>query len=248
MKRGGTMTYLSTGQLAKRLDVSVRTLRYYDQIGLVQPSKKGEGGRRFYSDEDILKLEKLLLLKALSLSLEDSKKILEEQSISSILQVHRSLLEEQLEALDRSLRHTNTLLNSVHLEGALKWEDLLSLVVSAKKERDWNKYFTAEEQAVLKDRLPKMENSDASTRKWMNLIKRIELCLEKRISPQSQEAKIILEDMEILSAETFQGDEALMGSFWEIRKSAGASEELGLYPVDPAIIEFIESAASGKPV
>lgn len=235
--------YLSTGELAKRLDISVRTIRYYDQIGLVVPAAKGEGGKRLYSAEDILKLEKLLLLKELSLSLEESKRILEERSIASIMHVHQSLLAEKMESLNRSFQHTTTLLNIVDLEGELKWEDLLSLVAPEKKERDWNKYFSAEEQTALKARLPKLENSDVSTKKWINLIKRIEICIANHISPQSQEARIIMEDLEILSLETFQGDEALLDSFWEIRKSADASKELGLYTIEPEIIQFIEAVS-----
>lgn len=234
--------YLSTGELSKRLQVSVRTLRYYDQIGLVQPSKKGEGGKRFYSKEDILALEKILLLKSLSLSLEDSKKIVTEKSITSILLVHKSLLEEQVDSIQKSIQHTTSLLNVLKLEESINWEDLLSLVVNQENERDWQQYFTEDEKQLLKEQLPKLENDDSTTKKWMNVMKRIEMCMDKELSPQSVEMQIIMEDMNILSEETFQGDQQLMDKFWEVRKSEKASEDLGLYPIKPAIIEYIEKA------
>lgn len=236
------MTYLSTGELSKTLNVSVRTLRYYDQIGLVQPSRKGEGGKRFYSKEDILALEKILLLKSLSLSLEDSKKIVTEKSITSILLAHKSLLVEQVNTLQKSIQHTSSLINVLKLEGSINWEDLISLVVNQENERDWQHYFTEDERSALIEQLPKLEKDDSSTKKWINLIKRIEMCIEKGVSPQSEEVQLILDDINILSEETFQGDQQLMNKFWEVRKSEKASGDLRLYPIKPAIIEFIEQA------
>ncbi|MCJ1907656.1 MerR family transcriptional regulator [Planococcus ruber] len=235
--------YLSTGELAKRLAVSIRTIRYYDQIGLVEPAKKEAGGKRYYSDAEIMDLEKILLLKSLDLSLEDSRKILAEQSLSAVLTAHKGLLAEEMERLQLSLNHTQTLLNVLDLEGKLHWEDLIELVAKSDRGKDWNRYFSEEQQSLLKESLPKLESPEMSTKKWINLIKRIELCLTNGVSPQSLEAQLIVEDMDILSAEAFGNDLQLAADFWEIRKSAEASEQLGLYPIDPAIIEFLEKAA-----
>lgn len=49
---------LTTGRVAKMMGISVRTLRYYDQIGLLKPSATLSNGRRQYSKEDMLELEK----------------------------------------------------------------------------------------------------------------------------------------------------------------------------------------------
>ncbi|GAB3070512.1 MerR family transcriptional regulator [Salinicoccus sesuvii] len=236
-------SYLSTGQLSKILNVSVRTIRYYDQIGLVCPSKKTTGGKRYYSKEDILRLQKIILLKSLNLSLEDSRSILAEQSMSDILYAHQSLLTEEVEHLTISLKHTQSLLNLLDLKRTLHWEDLISLVANAEKEKDWNRYFSVEQQSYLKSRLPKLENSDKATKKWINIIKRIELCLEKEVSPTSSEGQLIIEDVDILSEETFGDDPELIETFWKVRRSPKASEELGLYPISPAIIEFLEIGA-----
>ncbi|MHA6260113.1 MerR family transcriptional regulator [Sporosarcina sp. CAU 1771] len=238
------MIFLSTGELAKNLNVSVRTLRYYDQIGLVQPTERGAGGKRLYSEDDIFTLEKVLLLKTLSLSLEDSKKILQEQTLTSILHAHRTSLTEELQALNKSIQHTTSLIHSIELEGELKWQDVLALVVQSKSERDWATYFTEEEQHLLEKQLPSLENEDTSTRKWMNLIKRIELCIERGASPQSEEAQLIMDDMNMLSDETFQGDRQLMDKFWEVRKSEKSSADLQLYPIREEIISFIEESLS----
>ncbi|MGE6415582.1 MerR family transcriptional regulator [Planococcus kocurii] len=240
MENEESASYLSTGEISKILNVSVRTIRYYDQIGLVQPSRKAAGGKRYYSKENILMLQKIILLKSLNLSLEDSRSILAEQSMAAILLAHKSLLSEEMEHLTNSLKHTQSLLNLLDLKATLQWEDLISLVANAEKEKDWNQYFTVEQQSNLKSQLPKLEGGDKTTKKWINIIKRIELCLDNGVSPTSLEGQLILEDVDILSEETFGDDPKLVDAFWKVRKSPEASGELGLYPISLAIIGFLE--------
>lgn len=234
--------YISSGELANRFKVSVRTIRYYDQIGLVRPSKLGEGGKRFYSAEDCLILEKVLLLKSLALPLDEIKRIIKDQSTETILLAHKSYLTEQLSSIQSSISHTTSLLHTLKLEGTIQWEDLISLIVPPEQNRNWDSFFSMEEQEKLQDNLPKLEEDHASAKKWINLIKRIELCIQEGTSPGSERAKLIIEDIEILSEEMFQGDQNLMSKFWEVRRSQESSNELQLYPVKKEIIDFIEEA------
>ena len=60
---------LTTGRVAKMMGISVRTLRYYDQIGLLKPGSTLPNGRRQYSKEDLLELEKIMILKSAQFSL-----------------------------------------------------------------------------------------------------------------------------------------------------------------------------------
>lgn len=52
----------SIGKLAETCNVSVRTLRYYDEVDLLKPSKVGVGGHRFYNNEALVKLHLIFLL------------------------------------------------------------------------------------------------------------------------------------------------------------------------------------------
>lgn len=63
--------YYKIGQFAKMMNVSIRTIHYYDQIGLLKPSKILDNGYRLYDQKDILKLQKILSLKYMGFSLED---------------------------------------------------------------------------------------------------------------------------------------------------------------------------------
>ncbi|MCL2360379.1 MAG: MerR family transcriptional regulator [Defluviitaleaceae bacterium] len=66
--------YMRIGILAKKADVSVRTLQYYDKEGLLSPSSQSEGGFRLYNENDMAKLAQIMLLKELGLPLSEIKK------------------------------------------------------------------------------------------------------------------------------------------------------------------------------
>ena len=51
----------TVGQLAHKMGVTVRTLQYYDREGLLKPSAFSTGGRRRYSDKDVVRLHQILL-------------------------------------------------------------------------------------------------------------------------------------------------------------------------------------------
>lgn len=64
------------GDLAKLTGLTVRTLRFYDQIGLFSPSGHSDSGHRLYNEADIRKLHQILSLKDLGLSLEEIQSVL----------------------------------------------------------------------------------------------------------------------------------------------------------------------------
>lgn len=66
--------YMTVGEAARKMNVTVRTLQYYDRQGLLSPSALSEGGRRLYTDRDLIALHQILSLKSLGFSLEDIRK------------------------------------------------------------------------------------------------------------------------------------------------------------------------------
>lgn len=243
---GGMKLNYSTGEVAKMLDISVRALRYYDQIGLMTPSKKDTYGKRLYSEEDLLLLKKITILKLLNLSLKDIGKILSKVTIEQLLYAHRYFLQEKIDEFQASVQHTNSLLNSVKLEGDLKWEQLIPLIqeFQSKENTDeqWGNYFSEQEKLTLKESLPKMEQDNPKVKKWINLGRRIDLCLKRRDNPESEEGQIIAEDTLMLSDELFAGNEELGEKFHQIRKSPEKSQAINLYPIKEEVLKFMEEA------
>lgn len=65
------------GAVADRVGLSLRTIRYYEEIGLVQPSGRTDGGFRLYTESDIERLGLLKALKPVGMSLETMGELLE---------------------------------------------------------------------------------------------------------------------------------------------------------------------------
>lgn len=80
----GRKTY-STGELASACGVSVRTVQYYDEKGLLPPAELTEGGRRIYTEADARKLRRILFFKSIGLKLSSIKEILESDVSTTVM-------------------------------------------------------------------------------------------------------------------------------------------------------------------
>ncbi|MCT3573550.1 MerR family transcriptional regulator [Levilactobacillus brevis] len=103
------MSTYTTGELAKHVGVSVRTIQYYDQRGLLTPMTTA-GGRREYTAQDIERLQLILVLKSMGLKLAVIKDILNSPNATDVLQL---LLTEQVQRLRQDQAATTTQLKTV---------------------------------------------------------------------------------------------------------------------------------------
>lgn len=229
----------TTGEVSKLRNISVRTLRYYDQINLLTPSFREDNGKRYYSEGDLFQLEKILLLKSLSLSLEDIQAVLDEYSYKQILISHYNYLQEQQSKLQTSISNTASLINMIHLKEDLSWEHVSELVQNAESNsKKWIDYFQEDEQAFLQENLPSMSNNDYITQQYISLLQQVEKCIESNISAESEEGLAIGAKLLKISEESFRGDVALMEKFWEVRKQP--VDQTGLYPISEDALLFVE--------
>ncbi len=78
--------YFSVGEAAKAVHTTSETLRHYDRIGLVKPSKKDEWTNyRYYTEQDIVRLNTVRALQLMDLSLQEIKKVLEYDDLEKIV-------------------------------------------------------------------------------------------------------------------------------------------------------------------
>jgi MerR family transcriptional regulator, repressor of the yfmOP operon len=74
---------IQIGELAKQLGITTRTIRYYEEIGLMGPSDRIGGGTRMYGREDVLRLKFILKLKELGISLKEMQELAENYDINA---------------------------------------------------------------------------------------------------------------------------------------------------------------------
>ncbi len=79
------------GQIAKRTGLSVRTLHWYDEIGLLTPSFRGESGYRLYTAADVARLQQIVSLRQLGFALEEVRACLDSPDFSPLTLIQRHL-------------------------------------------------------------------------------------------------------------------------------------------------------------
>jgi len=70
------LQHMQIGEVANRTGLSLRTIRYYEEMGLVVPSTRTPGGFRLYTDNDVARLQLIKRMKPLDFSLEETKDLL----------------------------------------------------------------------------------------------------------------------------------------------------------------------------
>ncbi|MGW1109015.1 MerR family transcriptional regulator [Streptomyces sp. NPDC002540] len=100
----------SIADVARMSGVTSRTLRHYDEIGLLPPAWIGSNGHRYYEEADLLRLQQILLMRELDLGLREIQAVLDSQvdQLAALREHHRRLLAERdrLETLARTVGRT----------------------------------------------------------------------------------------------------------------------------------------------
>jgi DNA-binding transcriptional MerR regulator len=108
---------LSIGEIAQTLEMSQRTIRYYEEIGLLNSIKRVEGGRRIYTDADLRRLKLIKRLKIMGMTLSEMQELEAmwtiEKSNDKVLKRLLEFLNNQLQRLDDRITDLNILRNEI---------------------------------------------------------------------------------------------------------------------------------------
>ncbi len=108
---------ISIGTLAQKLEMSQRTIRYYEEIGLLNSIKRVEGGRRVYTDVDLRRLKLIKRLKIMGMTLSDMQELEAmwtiEKSNDKVLKRLLELLGNHLQRLDDRIADLDILRNEI---------------------------------------------------------------------------------------------------------------------------------------
>lgn len=133
--------YMTVGELAKKMGVTVRTLQYYDKEDLLSPSSESEGGRRLYTDKDMIKLHQILSLKSLGFSLDDIKNRLisldTPADVANALTDQAAAIREKLESLSESLIAIETLKAEVLKMQSVNFKKYADIIVNLQMKNEF---------------------------------------------------------------------------------------------------------------
>lgn len=202
------MNYYKTGQFAKLANVSERTIRYYDKIGLLKPSFVMENRYRQYSDLDLLKLQKILSLKHLGFSIEEIfPMVMDNTNLKESFELQINLIEDKISHL-QSLKDA---LKRASQTPDLSWNMILSLVqLSNEGTNIIEQYKNAKN---LNDRISLHEKYSTNKQGWFNwLFNQIDFSKVNRLLELGcgngklwQENRIDLRNREIFLSDISEG-------------------------------------------
>ncbi|GAA0345268.1 MerR family transcriptional regulator [Bacillus carboniphilus] len=139
------------GEFSERTGTSIRTLHYYDEIGLLTPEKNPSSGHRLYTDKDVVTLQKIVSLKFLGYSLEQITEMIHKTtfdvSLNDSLHIQKRAFEEKKEQIEAALTSINRVITILEEEGEVDSTVLMSLIHNIQSEKDLAKW--------LEERAPK---------------------------------------------------------------------------------------------
>ena len=124
------MTGCKVGELAAVTGLTIRTLHYYEEIGLLVPSARSEGGHRLYGAAEVERLYRIGLLRRLGLPLSQIGRALDDPawSFDAAMSSHLATLERRIDASSQLRNTLVRLMTAMRAGGTLPTEDLLTLL------------------------------------------------------------------------------------------------------------------------
>lgn len=120
------MKQYAVKQLAALSGISVRTLHYYDQIGLLKPTVRTEAGYRLYGEQELLRLQQILMYRELDIPLKEIADILDDPDFDLIeaLESHKVALQQRQQRLQTLLQTIDKTIHHVKKKTMLSHDEL----------------------------------------------------------------------------------------------------------------------------
>lgn len=185
----------SIGEVAKLCGVSVRTLQYYDNIGLL-PTGKDASGRRCYGPGDLAKLQQVLFYRSLGLPLKEIQELVVEaaspEQIAAVLREQREVFFSKLNEIQGCISLIDAILAGIKSGGAAPSDQWIQLIAKLNRNAVFefrNVRFNKETKELLMGRYADGETALADYWHWKALILECVSLILCGVSPRSEAGK-----------------------------------------------------------
>ncbi|WP_282154396.1 MerR family transcriptional regulator [Cytobacillus gottheilii] len=201
----------SIGQFSKKTGTTIRTLHYYDELELLKPSIITESGRRYYSDDNIVQLQKIISLKFLGYSLEEIREFLHlsDWNLMDSLHFQREEMLKKKAHLERVIRALDNAIDLTESQGQVNSSIFLMIIHNIQMEnefKDWLK------RLLPNDRVEEIFNiSDERERELNRLTADIVIKLKEAVgeNPENPSVQELVGHIFTLTAEIVGGEDVL---------------------------------------
>jgi len=235
--------YMTVGEIAKKMGVTVRTLQYYDKEGILTPSSESEGGRRLYTHKDIVKLHQIQSMKYLGFSLEDIKTRLPAinttKDVSEALTKQAADIREKITALEDVLQSIEKLNAEVVQMEAVDWERYADIVVllQAKNDTYWTmKYLSNNALSRIRQRFDH-ENGIQMNEQYRKIVEYAVELQRSGHAPESEQGQNLAKEWWDFTMEFTGGDIKLLSDLHNLGSNIDYNEWADKFAFDKDYIE-----------
>ena len=214
--------YMTVGEVAKKVGTTVRTLQYYDKEGLLSPSAESEGGRRLYTDKDLVILHQILSLKSLGFSLNDIKQRLipleTPTDVATALTKQADSIQEKIEQLTASLTAIEQLKTEVLQMRTVNFKKYADIIVNLQIKNDSYyliKRFDDDMLDHIRNQFDRESGLDFMDR-FNRLSDEIVQLQKENVLPESEKCQQIVKEYWGLIMEFINGDMSMLPKLMEI--------------------------------
>ena len=214
--------FMTVGEAAKKIGVTVRTLQYYDKEGLLSPSAESEGGRRLYTDKDLVMLHQIISLKSLGFSLDDIKHRLTSletpTDVAAALTEQADSIREKIGQLTASLTAIEQLKEEVLQMQTVNFKKYADIIVNLQMKNDSYyliKRFDDDTLDHIRNRFDKESGLNFVDR-FNRLSDEIIELQKASVSPESEKCQRIVKEYWGLITEFTNGDMSMLPKLMEI--------------------------------
>jgi DNA-binding transcriptional MerR regulator len=218
--------FMSVGEVAKKMNTTVRTLQYYDREGILTPSAESEGGRRLYSDKDIIKLHQILSMKYLGFSLDDIKNRLVSletpEEVTVVLKSQAEAIREKISSLSEVLLAVETLSAETEQMKTVDWHtyaDIVALLQEGYKNYWMIKLFDKKMMSRVRSLDPK--RGKAMLAAWEKFMSQAAKFKKNNVPPNSPQGLKLGKEFWTYINEFTGGDMSILPEMINFEKNAG---------------------------
>ena len=214
--------YMTVGEVAKKMGTTVRTLQYYDKEGLLSPSAESEGGRRLYTDKDLVTLHQILSLKSLGFSLDDIKRRLisleTPTDVAAALTEQADSIREKIEQLTDSLTEIEQLKAEVLQMQTVNFKAYADIIVNLQMKNGSYyliKRFDDDTLDHIRNQFDRESGLDFMDR-FNRLSDKILQFQKENVPPESEKCQQVVQEYWGLIMEFTDGDMSMLPKLMEI--------------------------------
>lgn len=242
-------TFYSIKKFSELSRLTIKTLHYYDQIGLLVPNIRDKfTNYRMYTKLDLLKTKQIIVLKFIGLNLNQIKSIVisNQMKVTDGLELQKAALKSLQEKISKSLTLINEMLNNPNINYNVDWQNLADIAegVSMQNVFDYEKWTENNFSKIELQQWQKMNSKHPPefwveyNAKWNELFKKAELMLN--LKPNDHKVQVFCKEWMSLVDVVYKDYPILSRKIWEGMKS-GIDFKMGR-PFNKSIIDFMGKA------